>query len=148
MGNSPNSPFKVLRLLPFLALPVGLVTVSCLRGEPNFTCRARSTNALVRCLRRSCSRLDLLAFCNRPAGYQLSLQVGIWVESFLLQKYTSSFLPNDHLHKIIHTPVTSSRKIQLYTGREMANQILYILLNPRRALLDKKKLPIWYDGRR
>ncbi|WP_350152974.1 hypothetical protein, partial [Nitrosomonas sp.] len=36
--------------------------------------------------------------------YQLSRSAGVWVWSFLLQKYISSFLPYDHLHKIIYTP--------------------------------------------
>lgn len=47
-----------------------------------------------------------------------------------------------------HPLVTSPRKVQLYTGREIASQILNVLLSPRRALQNKKKLPIWYDGRR
>jgi len=47
-----------------------------------------------------------------------------------------------------HPLITSSRKIQLYSGREIATQLLNVLLHPRRTLLDKKKLPIWYDGRR
>lgn len=44
--------------------------------------------------------------------------------------------------------VTSSRKMQLYSGREIAGQFLNVLFSPRKALQDKKKLPIWYDGRR
>ncbi len=47
-----------------------------------------------------------------------------------------------------HPLVTSPRKVQLYTGQEIANQILSVLFSPRKALQDKKKLPIWYDGRR
>ncbi len=47
-----------------------------------------------------------------------------------------------------HPLVTSPRKVQLYTGREIASQILHVLLSPHRVLKDKKKLPIWYDGRR
>ncbi|SFD91791.1 glycosyltransferase [Nitrosomonas sp. Nm166] len=47
-----------------------------------------------------------------------------------------------------HPLVTSPRKVQLYTGRELASQMLNVFLSPRRALQDKKKLPIWYDGRR
>lgn len=47
-----------------------------------------------------------------------------------------------------HPLVTSSRKVQLYTRREIANQILNVLFSPRHTLQDKKKLPIWYDGRR
>jgi glycosyltransferase involved in cell wall biosynthesis len=47
-----------------------------------------------------------------------------------------------------HPLETSSRKAQLYSGREMAAQILHIVLHPRRSLQDGKQLPIWYDGRR
>ena len=47
-----------------------------------------------------------------------------------------------------HPLETSARKLQLYTGREIAAQSLKLLLSPRRALQDKKKLPFWYDGRR
>jgi len=50
------------------------------------------------------------------------------------------------LHK--HPLVTSSRKLQLYSGREIAGQFISVLLSPRKALQSKKKLPIWYDGRR
>ena len=47
-----------------------------------------------------------------------------------------------------HPLVTSSRKIKLYSVREIAGQIFGVLLSPRKSLQDKKKLPIWYDGRR
>lgn len=47
-----------------------------------------------------------------------------------------------------HPLVTSSRKIQLYSKWEIAQQILSVMLSPRKALQDKKKLPIWYDERR
>lgn len=47
-----------------------------------------------------------------------------------------------------HPLVTSPRKVQLYSGREIAQQILSVMLSPRKVLHDKKKLPIWYDGRR
>ncbi|MDH5480473.1 MAG: glycosyltransferase [Nitrosomonas sp.] len=47
-----------------------------------------------------------------------------------------------------HPLVTSSRKMKLYTGREIAGQFFSVLFSPRKTLLDKKKLPIWYDGRR
>ena len=43
---------------------------------------------------------------------------------------------------------TSARKVVLYSPRETFGQILRVLLHPRRALQDKKQLPIWYDGRR
>lgn len=47
-----------------------------------------------------------------------------------------------------HPLETSSRKIQLYSGREIAEQLLRVIFSPRKTLLNKKKLPIWYDGRR
>ncbi len=47
-----------------------------------------------------------------------------------------------------HPLVTSARKLELYSGREIAGQFLHVLLSPRKALQNKKKLPVWYDGRR
>ena len=47
-----------------------------------------------------------------------------------------------------HPLVTSPRKIKLYTRKEIAGQLFNLIFSPRKALLDKKKLPIWYDGRR
>ena len=47
-----------------------------------------------------------------------------------------------------HPLITSPRKVQLYTGREIAMQFFSVLLSPRKVLQNKKKLPIWYDGRR
>lgn len=47
-----------------------------------------------------------------------------------------------------HPLETSSRKVTLYSGREIAGQILRVMLHPRRTLQDKKHLSIWYDGRR
>jgi glycosyltransferase involved in cell wall biosynthesis len=44
--------------------------------------------------------------------------------------------------------ITSPRKVQLYTGREIAMQFFSVLFSPRKVLQNKKKLPIWYDGRR
>lgn len=47
-----------------------------------------------------------------------------------------------------HPLETSSRKISLYSGREIAGQIFRIFLLPKRTLQDKKQLSVWYDGRR
>jgi glycosyltransferase involved in cell wall biosynthesis len=47
-----------------------------------------------------------------------------------------------------HPLETSSRKMQLYTEREIAYQFLRLIFSPRRSLQDKKKLSMWYDGRR
>ncbi len=43
---------------------------------------------------------------------------------------------------------SSSRKIWLYSRREITDQILRVMLHPRRTLQDKKRLSVWYDGRR
>jgi len=47
-----------------------------------------------------------------------------------------------------HPIETSARKIALYSAREIAGQILRVILHPRRTLQDKKQLSVWYDGRR
>lgn len=47
-----------------------------------------------------------------------------------------------------HPLKTSSRKVALYSGREIAGQILRVMLHPRQTLQDKKQLSVWYDGRR
>lgn len=47
-----------------------------------------------------------------------------------------------------HPLETSSRKISLYSGREIAGQIFRIFLLPKKTLQDKKHLSVWYDGRR
>jgi len=47
-----------------------------------------------------------------------------------------------------HPLETSSRKVSLYSSREIAAQILRIFFLPKRTLQDKKHLSVWYDGRR
>ena len=47
-----------------------------------------------------------------------------------------------------HPLETSPRKVTLYSGREIAGQILRVLLRRRQTLQDKKQLSVWYDGRR
>jgi glycosyltransferase involved in cell wall biosynthesis len=47
-----------------------------------------------------------------------------------------------------HPLETSARKVILYSAREIAGQILRVILHPRRTLQDKKQLSVWYDGRR
>ncbi len=47
-----------------------------------------------------------------------------------------------------HPLETSTRKISLYSGREIAGQIFRVLFLPRKTLHDKKQLSVWYDGRR
>lgn len=47
-----------------------------------------------------------------------------------------------------HPLNTSSRKVALYSSREIAVQILRVFLQRRRTLRDKTLLSVWYDGRR
>lgn len=47
-----------------------------------------------------------------------------------------------------HPLETSARKVALYSAKEIAGQILRVILHPRRTLQDKKHLSVWYDGRR
>ncbi len=47
-----------------------------------------------------------------------------------------------------HQLETSSRKVSLYSGREIAGQVFRVLLVPGKTLRDKKQLSVWYDGRR
>ncbi len=47
-----------------------------------------------------------------------------------------------------HPLETSSRKVALYSAREIAAQILRVLFRRRRTLQDKSQLSVWYDGRR
>ncbi|MBS0154956.1 MAG: glycosyltransferase [Nitrospira sp.] len=47
-----------------------------------------------------------------------------------------------------HPLETSSRKISLYSSREIAAQIFRIFFLPKKTLQDKKHLSVWYDGRR
>ncbi len=47
-----------------------------------------------------------------------------------------------------HPIETSSRKIHLYSAREVFAQFLSLVLHPYQTLHSKKKLAMWYDGRR
>lgn len=47
-----------------------------------------------------------------------------------------------------HPLETSSRKVALYSPREIAIQILRVFLQRKRTLRDKRLLSVWYDGRR
>lgn len=47
-----------------------------------------------------------------------------------------------------HPLETSPRKVELYSNREIAAQILRVLFRRRRTLQDKRQLSVWYDGRR
>lgn len=47
-----------------------------------------------------------------------------------------------------HPLETSSRKVSLYSGREIAVLIFRIFILPKSTLQDKKHLSVWYDGRR
>jgi glycosyltransferase involved in cell wall biosynthesis len=47
-----------------------------------------------------------------------------------------------------HPLHTSSRKLQLYSGAEIARQFFWLCVRPGRSLKDRKYLSMWYDGRR
>ncbi len=47
-----------------------------------------------------------------------------------------------------HPLETSSRKVSLYSGREIAVLIFRIFFLRKQTLQDKKHLSVWYDGRR
>ncbi len=47
-----------------------------------------------------------------------------------------------------HPLITSARKLKLYSGLEITRQCLKVILSPRKALQNRNKLPVWYDGRR
>jgi glycosyltransferase involved in cell wall biosynthesis len=47
-----------------------------------------------------------------------------------------------------HPLETSSRKVSLYSSREITAQIFRIFFLPKKTLQDKKHLSVWYDGRR
>ena len=47
-----------------------------------------------------------------------------------------------------HPLKTSSRKIALYSTWEIAAQILRVFLSRRKTLGDRRRLSVWYDGRR
>lgn len=47
-----------------------------------------------------------------------------------------------------HPLETSSRKVSLYSSREIAVQIFRIFFLPKKTLQDKTHLSVWYDGRR
>lgn len=50
------------------------------------------------------------------------------------------------LHR--HPLLTSGRKLELYSGGEIAAQLLRLLLRPWASLRDRGRLGVWYDGRR
>lgn len=47
-----------------------------------------------------------------------------------------------------HPLLSSSRKLELYTGWEIARQFFWLGVRPLRTLRDSKYLKMWYDGRR
>jgi hypothetical protein len=47
-----------------------------------------------------------------------------------------------------HPLITSARKLRLYSSSEIAKQFFKVAFSPRKALKNRNKLPIWYDGRR
>lgn len=94
-----------------------------------------------------------LMVCNTAAfrevgGFDLTLYAAEEIDlSRKLKKYGRK-------HKLkfailnAHPLETSSRKTRLYSGWEIAGQCLRLILSPFSTLRNKKKLSMWYDGRR
>jgi hypothetical protein len=59
-----------------------------------------------------------------------------------------------HAHKLRfevlteHPLKTSNRKMHLYSGWETFIQLCRLIFMPRKSLMNKESLSIWYDGRR
>lgn len=94
-----------------------------------------------------------LMVCNTAAfreigGFDLTLYAAEEIElSHKLKKYGRKYkLKFTILNK--HPLETSARKTKLYSGGEVFRQFLYLILSPLGTLRNKKKLPMWYDGRR
>lgn len=94
-----------------------------------------------------------LIVCNAIAfkeggGFDLTLYAAEEIElSRKLKKYGRQHkLKFAILSK--HPLETSSRKTKLYSGWEITRQFFYLVLSPLGSLRNKKKLPMWYDGRR
>ena len=73
------------------------------------------------------------------------------LEEIQLSKRLKAWGRQRHLGFVIlskHPLETSSRKVTLYSPREIAVQILRVFLRRKRTLRDKALLSVWYDGRR
>ena len=94
-----------------------------------------------------------LVVCRRDAfqeigGFDQELYA---LDEIRLSKQLKQWGRRRSLHFTIltrHPLETSSRKVSLYSSREIAAQILRIFFLPKRTLQDKKHLSVWYDGRR
>lgn len=94
-----------------------------------------------------------LIVCNAAAfrevgGFNLTLYAAEEIElSQKLKQYGRK-------HKLKFTVLsshpleTSSRKTRLYSSGEIFGQFVRLILSPLGSLRNKKKLPMWYDGRR
>lgn len=94
-----------------------------------------------------------LIVCNAAAfkevgGFDLTLYVAEEIDlSRKLKKYGRKCKLKFTILSA-HPLETSSRKTQLYSGWEIIRQTFYLILSPWGSLRNKKKLPMWYDGRR
>lgn len=81
-------------------------------------------------------------------GFDLTLYAAEEIEfSQRLKKYGRKHkLKFTILNK--HPLETSARKTRLYSSREVIGQFFLLVLTPLRTLRNKKRLPMWYDGRR
>jgi hypothetical protein len=47
-----------------------------------------------------------------------------------------------------HPLLTSGRKAELYTQRELLKQTYRMIIRPRKTIKSRADLDVWYDGRR
>lgn len=85
---------------------------------------------------------------NEVGGFPLDIYA---LEEIELSKRLKKWGRSHDLRFIIlteHPLETSPRKVTLYSGREIAAQMLRVFLRRHKTLRDKQRLSVWYDGRR
>jgi glycosyltransferase involved in cell wall biosynthesis len=107
-------------------------------------------NILIRCLKWTCG---CFIFCRANAfrdfgGFNEEFFAGEDVEFGKAMKRWGRLRGLQVALVRAHPPVTSSRKLELYSAREVTTLILRYLLFPKRTTRDKSRLAIFYDGRR
>jgi glycosyltransferase involved in cell wall biosynthesis len=107
-------------------------------------------NVLIRCLKWTCG---CFIFCRAKAfrdfgGFNEQFFAGEDVEFGKAMKRWGKLRGFQVALVRAHPPITSSRKLQLYSAREVTTLIVRYLLFPKRTTRDKSRLAIFYDGRR
>ena len=113
-------------------------------------CATGAWNTLSRTLRWMAGSF---IFCEREAfaavgGFSLELFAS---EEIDLSKKLKKLGRERGLEVVIlhrHPLVTSSRKLHLYSGREMLSMTIRAVFTPRKTLTNRARCDFWYDGRR